>query len=201
MRFFVAGEGGRIFLRMKQQTHASSKTSTRARIDLRNSGSIVTIMANGISSLCCQKRFLYSIEFVWIGMKVKDLHFFKQKALSFKKIVKKALFVNVFKMAAHRMAYAAHGVKVSSENLANLHTPGYKARHLKPFQEIVSAGLLNDNNQFPTVTDKKADETLTGNTVSYKEELQLANSAQLTHTQMGNVLTWHLNMLRMALES
>jgi flagellar hook protein FlgE len=42
--------------------------------------------------------------------------------------------MNVISMVSAQMHHTAETVKVESENMANLNTPGYRARTLQPFQ-------------------------------------------------------------------
>jgi len=108
--------------------------------------------------------------------------------------------MNVFNMLQKRMDYTNHEMKVVAENMANKHTPAYKARRLTPldFHQIEKKSFsLTQPHHIPLRGAKRGAgfnigektgrfESLTGNTVSHEEEMRRANEANLTHRQMTN---------------
>ena len=112
--------------------------------------------------------------------------------------------MNVFSMINARMHHNETTMRVASENMANLHTAGYKARTTTPldFGETlhkISMACTNprhiggqSNGSFGIVNDLEGFPSLTGNTVSYARELQRANQANDWHSQMTRF--YHSNM-------
>ena len=109
------------------------------------------------------------------------------------------------------MDYTNHEMKVVAENMANKHTPAYKARRLTPldFHQIEKKAFsLTQPGHIPlrggagfNIREKTGGfESLTGNTVSHEEEMRRANEANLTHRQMTNLVQAQIQMLELVLK-
>ena len=122
--------------------------------------------------------------------------------------------MNVFGMMKARMAYETQSLRLSAENMANLHTPNYKARmpteltfddalHPLALRKTHRNHLPPNGQQgnFKIVQDPEGQETITGNTVSHMHELQKSNAAGQNHKQMTNLWEAHLSLLTTALKS
>lgn len=102
-------------------------------------------------------------------------------------------------------------MRVASENMANLHTAGYKARTTTPMNFGDTLGELSlactdprhiggpSNGAFRIVNDLEGFPSLTGNTVSYARELQRANQANDWHNQMTRFYHANMDMLTEAM--
>ena len=127
---------------------------------------------------------------------------------------KESFFMNIFGAMTKRMEHEAFRLRVVSENVANMHTPQYKARIPKhPAIEVPSAFKVHmwktqpnhlspgsQSRKFETKEDPDSYvESLTGNTVNYERELQRANDANQKERQMNNIITAELSMLSNAL--
>ena len=122
--------------------------------------------------------------------------------------------MNVFQMMDTRMRYLNVGQRITAENMANLHTPGYKARQLAPLvfgdrghtfhmaqtQAHHLGTGLNKGAVFRVQKNRETHETISRNTVSATEELSSANEMALWHRQMANALRANVQMLDMALK-
>ena len=122
--------------------------------------------------------------------------------------------MNVFQMMDTRMRYLNVGQRITAENMANLHTPGYKARQLAPlvFGDVGKSfhmtqtqshhlGIgLHKNTVFRVQRNRETHETISQNTVSATEELSTANEMSMWHRQMANALRANVQMLEMALK-
>ena len=120
--------------------------------------------------------------------------------------------MNLVNMIERRMNYINEEVKVAAENLANKHTPGYKARRLTPlsFKQVEKTGfavtqpghipLKRGSAHFISREKTGGFESLTENTVSHEEEMRRANEANLTHRQMTNLIQAHIQMLELVLK-
>lgn len=120
--------------------------------------------------------------------------------------------MNVFNVMKARMAHETKSLRITSENMSNLHTPHYKARRLAdpqkskgPFHAQLATTharhLKNRHNQSgDIILEKSGTETLTGNNVSYQNELEKANTASNTHKQMHTLWMAHMEMLTTALK-
>jgi len=147
------------------------------------------------------------------------LHLLKEGILKSKKSIapkyQRFFFIlNLFHLMKQRMHHAAESLRLSAENMANLHTPGYKARHLSAphvskkgtfdgHLRVTHEKHLKSHTHGVTgkiTEDRSNPETFTGNTVSYAHELQKANTAGNTHKQMHTLWQTHLHMLDLALK-
>ena len=121
--------------------------------------------------------------------------------------------MNAFSVIDARMTHLAENLRVTTENMANLHTSGYKARMGTPlrFGDMLSNMTLactiprhirsgNGPGAFKAIEDKTGLPTLTGNTVSYPNELQKANQIGSWHGQMTRLIHANLDMLSAALK-
>ena len=120
--------------------------------------------------------------------------------------------MNVFSMINARMTHNETTMRVSSENMANLHTAGYKARTTTPLSFGDTLGELSlactnkrhisgkSNGSFEVVEDLEGFPSLTGNTVSYARELQRANQASDWHSQMTRFYHANMDMLSEAMK-
>lgn len=121
--------------------------------------------------------------------------------------------MNVFGMMKTRLGYETQSLRLTGENMANLHTPGYKARKATPLSFGDALGTLplcktkpshlppkTQEGNFRIEQDHEGQETLTGNTVSYQNELHKANKSGQMHKQMTMIWESHLSMLNTALK-
>jgi flagellar basal body rod protein FlgB len=122
--------------------------------------------------------------------------------------------MNVFQAINERMNYSSLALRLASENMANLHTPHYKARVPVPlrFSECIQkymhlrrtndrhlkGGVESSTFQARETTDGQ--ETFAGNTVSYPKELERANEANLKQKQMATLFGSYIQMLQMVLK-
>ncbi len=116
--------------------------------------------------------------------------------------------MNVFSMINTRMDHETGSLRVTSENMANLHTARYKARMTLPLQfdeamkdlDLVCTqkGHIHGHHVSPNlniVEDKTGIPSLTGNTVAYGHELEKANQSSNWHGQMVRFYHANLQML------
>jgi len=116
---------------------------------------------------------------------------------------------NLFRMLNHRMDYIGQEVKLSMENMANLHSPGYHAKELRPLDFKVlrsDPGLTITHpahhkglRKFPVHTENGA-QTYQGNNVNLRTESMKANRAGSDQLQMVNLMRFLTGMIETALK-
>jgi flagellar basal body rod protein FlgB len=121
--------------------------------------------------------------------------------------------MNTFGMLEQRLLHSAFAVRTATENLANLHTPYYRNRVPLPLRvgrQFKDMSLWQTNSRhmrprnlspegFATRFRTDGQESLTQNDVSYTEELQRANKANIWHKQVTQLFQANLGMLQTVL--
>jgi flagellar basal-body rod protein FlgB len=125
--------------------------------------------------------------------------------------------LNVFDLTSLRIAHLNERQKVINENLANANTPGYRARDLKKFDEMlqnppkdrlkpVRTSLDHMASLFPPVSPYGEaedrfpyEESPDRNTVILEEQMVKAADTQSHHEMMLGVFRKNMALLRMAI--
>jgi len=121
--------------------------------------------------------------------------------------------LDVFRMAHAMSQHAATKQALSAQNMANADTPGYAARDLPPFVEMVRgdspsfglkatrAGHLNGNMQpfQAQIFEREAEKDPNGNSVSLEVEMLHAVNAKRQHDRAISIYKTSLGVLRTTL--
>lgn len=123
--------------------------------------------------------------------------------------------LNVFQTAQASAVHAGKRQAIIAQNVANADTPGYKARDLAPFDQLVSgmstgsgmrasrANHLNGNStdglKWETVTPISAADP-NGNSVSIEKEMLKSVEIKRQHDRALAIYKSSLNILRTSLE-
>ncbi len=122
--------------------------------------------------------------------------------------------LNVFKIAHASAVYAGQRQAIVSQNVANADTPGYKARDIAPFDQLMSGftagsgmrasranhlnGPSGDGLKWETVTPEAASDP-NGNSVSIENEMLKAIETKRRHDRALTIYKSSLNILRTSL--
>jgi len=122
--------------------------------------------------------------------------------------------LDIFRMAAAMAQNAAARQAVTTENVANANTPGYRARDVPPFastyQQSASAFVLRttrpqhiteapDSASMPAVIDRSAPLSPDGNSVSLEREMVRAVETRNQYDTALAIYKSSLNILRISL--
>lgn len=124
----------------------------------------------------------------------------------------------LFSLISQRLGWLTERQKVLAENVANIDTPGYRARDLKPVDFGKLAAAAADRLQ-PAATNPRhmtsagtgatarteftkpipGEATLSGNTVSIETEMMKVAETAMDHQLVTNLYRKHVGMLRAVL--
>lgn len=121
--------------------------------------------------------------------------------------------LEVFRLASHMAKHAGQRQALVSENVANADTPGYVARDIPNFQDVVRAeptsyqratraGHMNgmrEDGQIVSAQRDKSFGSVDGNTVSIESEMLKAVETQRQHDRALTIYKSALDVLRMTL--
>jgi flagellar basal-body rod protein FlgB len=124
--------------------------------------------------------------------------------------------LTVLQMATKQMDWVAHRQEILSENIANINTPGYITRDVKPvdFQSVlretgqapaVLPVATDPRHIVPRLTDpnvvevqkNKYDATPDGNTVGLEDQMAKVGEGQTTYAQAAALFAKHVSMLKL----
>lgn len=131
--------------------------------------------------------------------------------------------LSVFQRLNARMRWLTKRQAVLAQNVANVDTPGYRSRDVKPptFDEAMARSAPSSKARPPSapvqpahvkITPRLAPEgtkefrqrqeaTISGNTVDLEHELKKSADAALEYQTMSQLYRKHMEMLRMAVQS
>jgi len=119
---------------------------------------------------------------------------------------------NLFRMLNHWMDYIDQQVKLSMENMANLHSPGYHAKELRPldFKKVLRsdpgftithpAHIRDEGLRKCPVHTENGAQTYQGNNMNLRTESMKANRAGSDKLQMVNLMRALTGMIETALK-
>jgi flagellar basal-body rod protein FlgB len=122
--------------------------------------------------------------------------------------------VGLFDLAERKLAWIGARESVLAQNVANADTPGFKARDVKPFAEVLKAGMGSDAG-LPLRTNPlhlggtasgsgagqilRGEQAPDGNSVSLDEQMVKIAQTDNDHELVSAVYRKYLGMFRMAL--
>jgi flagellar basal-body rod protein FlgB len=124
--------------------------------------------------------------------------------------------LSLFSFISQRMSWLGERQKILAENIANVDTPRFEARDLKPF-DVKAAGLsagrrmaltqsdpahaggLRGGGAHGTVKTKPTETTISGNTVSMEGELMKSAETAMDYQLVTNLYRKQLGMIRAVL--
>ncbi len=124
--------------------------------------------------------------------------------------------LSVFRQLGARMRWLTDRQAVISQNVANVDTPGYEAKELKPLSFGRALSLAATTSQTGPGHIKIAlrsgsghmqlfangqETTLSGNSVDLEHELKKSADTALNYQTMSHLYRKHMEMLRMAVKS
>lgn len=120
----------------------------------------------------------------------------------------------LFSLISQRMGWLSERQKVIAENVANVDTPNYKARDLKPVDFAALAGVAGgrlgqsitdprhidprggNSAKAAAVKNAKAEATLSGNTVSVESEMMKVADTAMDYQLITNLYRKQIGMLK-----
>lgn len=111
---------------------------------------------------------------------------------------------DVFSLAERRMAWTGQRQAVLAQNIANANTPGYTARDVKPFKDVLAAQERAATRATPAGARPAADRTaseasLDGNTVVLDEQLEKVAETDGAHQLAMTLYRKYAGMFRTAI--
>jgi flagellar basal-body rod protein FlgB len=111
---------------------------------------------------------------------------------------------DVFALAEKRLQWIDKRQDVLARNIANVNTPGYMARDLKPFGEFLAqstaaAGAGTNTLKQPSQDRTVAEESLDRNTVSLDSQLEKVADNDTAHQLAMNLYKTYQNLFRTAI--
>ncbi len=124
--------------------------------------------------------------------------------------------LSLFSFISQRMSWLGERQKVLAENIANVDTPRFEARDLKPLDpkaatlaagrrialtqsDPAHAGGMRGGGAHGTVKIKPPETTISGNTVSMENELIKASETAMDYQLVTNLYRKQLGMIRAVL--
>ena len=113
----------------------------------------------------------------------------------------------VFSVSSQKLEWLSVRGREVASNIANANTPGFKARDVVPFAEVVEQSgsrLMTTNSHHigapgevltPAASDERASATISGNTVVLEEELLKISSVRSEHGLATGVVSAFNRML------
>ena len=123
----------------------------------------------------------------------------------------------ILDVMAKRLRWLDQREKVLAQNIANADTPNFKARDMKEisFRELVGGGASSnlrlvatrpghirpkgDEPDYKVETDKTAESSLSGNTVSLEDQMMRVSRTAMDHELTVNLYRKHIAMIKAAL--
>jgi flagellar basal-body rod protein FlgB len=115
---------------------------------------------------------------------------------------------DIFALAEKRLAWIGQRQSVLAQNIANVNTPGYAARDIKPFSEILAARTQQTDSDIlqPISTDEasSADRTssgrsLDGNAVVLDQQLEKIAETDTAHQLAANLYKKYVSLFKTAI--
>lgn len=113
--------------------------------------------------------------------------------------------LDVFGLAEKRLAWVDQRQAVLAQNIANANTPGYSARDVKPFREMLAeqarstadaaSGAVLATGKDPTTSVR----SLNGNAVVLDEQLEKMAETDTDHQLAMNLLRKYMGLFRTAI--
>ena len=115
--------------------------------------------------------------------------------------------LDVFALAEKRLAWVGQRQDVLAQNIANSNTPGYAARDIKPFGEVLAAASRRAAGGFTSVAatgpaplDRTVEgRSIDGNAVALDEQLQKVAETDTAHQLATNLYKKYSNLFKTAL--
>jgi flagellar basal-body rod protein FlgB len=112
---------------------------------------------------------------------------------------------DVFGLAEKRLAWIGQRQAVLAQNIANANTPGYAARDVKPFSEVLAAQAQQaGSTDNPTGAESSSDRTasgrsINGNAVALDEQLEKIAETDTAHQLATNLYKKYVSLFRTAI--
>lgn len=112
--------------------------------------------------------------------------------------------ISMLDLASNMARHAATRHALISENIANADTPGYKAKDVAEFSDVMKARALTGESSADVMSDpmniveRASIGSPNGNTVSLEDELMRGSRAQGQHQLAVSVYKTTLNMMKAA---
>lgn len=115
--------------------------------------------------------------------------------------------LDVFGLAEKRLAWVDHRQAVLAQNIANANTPGYVAKDVKPFRDVlaeqaqpVTGGGTPFASGLSAVQDTTATaQSLNGNAVVVDEQMEKVAETDTDHQLAMNLLRKYMGLFRTAI--
>jgi flagellar basal-body rod protein FlgB len=108
---------------------------------------------------------------------------------------------DVFGLAEKRLAWIGQRQAVLAQNIANANTPGYAARDVKPFSEVLAGqAQQTGSTDNPAGVDRTASgRSINGNAVALDEQLEKIAETDTAHQLATNLYKKYVSLFRTAI--
>lgn len=115
---------------------------------------------------------------------------------------------DVFALAEKRFAWIDQRQGVLAQNIANANTPGYAAKDIKPFGEVLAAaagqtatgsGIVLASSAAVTKDPASSDKSLDGNAVALDEQLEKVAETDTAQQLASNLYKKYVGLFRTAI--
>jgi flagellar basal-body rod protein FlgB len=115
---------------------------------------------------------------------------------------------DVFALAEQRLAWIGQRQSVLAQNIANVNTPGYAARDVKPFSEFLAARTQQSDGDYlapiSNDADSSADKTaagrsIDGNAVVLDQQLERIAETDTAHQLAANLYKKYVGLFKTAI--
>jgi flagellar basal-body rod protein FlgB len=115
--------------------------------------------------------------------------------------------IDVFALAEKRLAWVDQRQSVLAQNIANVNTPGYSARDVKPFSEVLAAQTQIASDPYATQLPGAASpldpsasaRSLNGNAVTLDEQLEKVAETDTAHQLATNLYKKYVSLFKTAI--
>jgi flagellar basal-body rod protein FlgB len=107
--------------------------------------------------------------------------------------------VDVFALAEKRLAWVDQRQGLLAQNIANLNTPGYSARDIRPFRDFLADEAKAAGRGAAVRDAAVASRTLDGNAVSLDHQLEKVAETDNAHQLAMNLLRKYMGLFRTAI--
>lgn len=120
---------------------------------------------------------------------------------------------NISVLASHRMDWLSERQKIIAENVANADTPGYRAKDLSPFADMLegsgklpmtqtSTGHISGgthSGRYAVIPDKSWGDTISGNNVILEEQVMKSAEIKGNHNMATTIYQKGMQMMSSAI--
>lgn len=109
------------------------------------------------------------------------------------------LDLSIFRVAGALARHSSARHDLIARNIANVDTPGYQARDIKPFDAVLAERNPNSSEVYRSMALSNAEPSPDGNTVSLETQMVMTAETQMKHEAALGIYRKSIDLLRLGL--